>query len=707
MFKLRLSFRLVSCHQPLQKAGYRIPGIYTTHMVYIHVRNARVIYIYMYMYVCVWHVVYTSCVRIALKYCRSPSQFRPDESGISSEEGCHQQPVYATLSNIATLFSKLEKTLEPLSEQVDDGGDVTGGGPPAMQLSRTPSPDIVVLGPPGTQPQSGKTRARYDSGTSVVYSRNSSQFFTHGKIPAPALVMCKDSCGKRRATVAVALPTESAGDRRWTRAGTRAITKAHPLRMNYFEESGASSEYSSSEGESGVVRTNIQRKKRVRRKKQGSKGGHSYNSDREGVSDTHRSTPSADDENTEPVSQEYTTEAEEDGLDGGVQMECEIGEDSESPKLMLSLPAPQAETCKSPSLHPSLGVPVVTTPSGIYTVYDDLNNVVRPSKMRYSGKERKSMQRTAVSGRNKCRTKLRQCSVNITRLPRHVVNHYLPTLVKKSVSFCNNRISRQDSSGSVSSTSSTSCSSDSVSILQPHSHAVFTTPEHWKVAGGRGGSGKLTPRRLGDGGRSPVAKRSVPFSKPPHTLKRLSSAAVVERAHSTAPTRSPSYAALTKSPATPAKSPSHPVASVGTTAKASTPTTTLALSSQTSTSGTCVATMPVDWSSDDDFKVNPRPSFVLSPAAQRATRNSSSSSPLVKKERDAGASSELSPQTTSESLPNSRQPAPRVSDSSESNVAVSVAGNSGDAVCNKTHSPSPVKAVAHSMTEDTADTGTV
>lgn len=505
---------------------------------------------------------------------RSSDQFKPDESGISSEEGCLPGPAFSKLANLATLIEELETTVEthltacnsssrPEEESVTDNEvDCSNGLPPAAQAP-------VVLGPPGTQPQPGKTLARYDQCPSVVYSRSSSQLVSCGAVPNTTLAALKHSRVSRRAEVMVPVPSD--GERRWTRAGARAITSAHHPGVSYWEESDTSySESSSSDPENDVYMASVERKKKVRRRRQLLTGSH-----RDSTKDSKRVVSMA------PLLV-GEGDVEREDWDGGVQMECEVGEDVETQSPFFNFPSPQALP------DPPVGR-TNPSPPRVFTVYDDL--LFQPHH-RPVWNSQTPMDGGLVSSRwrGKPHPSIRPCAVNITNLPRHIVSQHLHSVQadgqKFSVVLAGRH--RRDSASSEESTSSSS-SSASLSMLRQETSCVGSSKSGQTDSKNPSSPVpstsvlKLTPRRerLGSG-RTPMARRSFPFSKPPSTPRTVSP--MIKR------NKRPGFRAV-----------------------------------------------PVDWSPDEDFENDPAPSVIMSPLVQRGTGVS------VKREKSEGSSPSKEP----------------------------------------------------------------
>ena len=646
-----------------------------------------------------------------INFPRSPDQFKPDESGISSEEGCLPQPVHAQLTGVATLFNKLKATLEmdtSTKKAPDDGTkEEEGSKESRVPFLRTLSPELVVLGPAGTQPQAGKTLARYNAGMSVVYSRSSSQLVTCGQVPNSSQVTLKDSpCSLRRAEVTVVLPTESRW--RWTRAGARAVTSIHPLGMNYFEKDTSSSEYSSSEEENSVFQPEVERKKRVRRKQRVSRGSRGLKNNASSLGRGIAGLMSSGEEGErEPESEEEGGNMEDVGcLESGVQMECEVGdEDSESPIQTFLFPSPQAALC-SPQLSvgPVSTTPITSAPMHVFTVYEDLNKL-DSSMLSMSTEKAKSYQRMNVSGAvvgGGWEKRVKPCSVTLTRLPQY--HHTRVNKTTPGVLGVTHR-TRLDSKDSSSDTSS---SSESVSMLTgPRSTGSRDFSTGSKLSGPASSpSLGLTPRRLKSVGRkSPVAKRSLPFSKPPHTTPtNVSSGRPTSPTANAFPTTPSRDTSLAKSPASSPNPLGHTAKSPVTSANTSTPPplslTALPSAEKSKSGATGVGAVPVDWSSDDDFEVEPSPSLIVSPAVPHPS--TTSSTPVTKKRPHTASSSSSLP---SSPVVVSLNISPH---SSKSDTATSAGGGGRGSEKPSGHCDverSPVKAAAHSMTEDTVDAG--
>lgn len=491
----------------------------------------------------------------------SADQFKPDESGISSEEGCLPGPGFSKLANVATLIQELETKLEthftaynssPRHEEESGTDHEEGASRGFSTAAQTP----VVLGPPGTQPQPGKTLARYDRCPSVVYSRSSSQLVTCGTVPNTTLALLKDSRASHRAEVTI--PTPSDGERRWTRAGARAIISAYHPGVSYLEESdSSSSDFSSSDRENGVYMPSVERKKKRRCRRQL-------------LTETQRGSQGAKRVVSMATSPVGEGDIEMDDWDGGVQMECEVGEDIETQSPFFKFPSPQ--TLPNPPV-----VSTNTSPLRIFTVYDDLTLFQSHQKVNtesmVSVNSHRAVDGGTVSGTwsGEPNHSIRPCAVNITNLPRHIVNRHLHSVPadkqKSSVALAGR--CRRDSTSSEGSTGSSN-SSASVSML---------SKEPSRPGSSKSDASKcppvpstsvlpLTPqrRRLGSG-RAPVARRSFPFSKPPST-----------------PTVS-----RTASPMIKGKE----------------------------RAGFSV--VPVDWSPDEDFEDDPAPSVIISPLVQCGT----------------------------------------------------------------------------------------
>lgn len=500
----------------------------------------------------------------------------------------------------------------------------------SSSLPQTAPVDLVVLGPPGTHPQPGKTLARYDRNLSIVYSRSSSQLVTCGTVPNPSLAVPKDSRVPRSAEVTILLPNESTGDRRWTRAGTRAIINAHQTGINYLEESDTSSDSSSSDGENGVSKPYEKKRKRCRR--QLLMGSHRGS---RGPKDSNRGVgmSSVGEENME-----------RDDWDGGVQMECEVG-DVEPQSPFFIFPSPRTPP-------PPPGKPTNTSLTGVCTVYEDLNLLQKPISETMKLQEAVDRGRVSSTWRGRPGTSLRPCAINITSLSHHVVQRHLLNKQKSSLVLSGRY--RRDSTSSEASTS-TSNSSTSVSMLgnEPSRLASSISSQ----TGSKnfrspvvGSLLKLTPqrRRLGSG-KMPVARRSFPFSKPPSTPN-------VPR---------------TVSPTT----------------------------NQSKQAG--FRAVPVDWSPDEDFKDNPSPSIIVSPVVPPGTSVS------VKKEKKSAENSSLksiSPANFLKRSPGSKPTFSKdVSLHQPKSVDTPVTQAEGSSSVGKERpSPrkkSPFKTTAHSMTE--------
>ena len=420
------------------------------------------------------------------------------------------------LTNIATLFKQLKATLDlggthdnarqdterEKSTESREGGEESDTDSSTLP-SLAPPPDLVVLAPPGTKPLCNRMLSRNNRGMSVVYSRSSNQVLLSGKTPDPSLVVLKDST-PRSIEVSVPRPSEVTGGFRWTRAGIRAIKSAN--RLTYLEESEMSSgEFSSSDSDAGVFKPIVERKKkkRVRRKPpQGSKGSRD-----ERVSEIAELVSSGEEESMEG-----------DHWEGSVQMECEVGgEDFETQSPMLIL---QSTSDNVPVVTASASIPRVS-PAKVFTVYEDLK-LIQPN-MEHLSDSIGDKTGTGAEGSAKQEKQLRPCTVRVTSLPHHVIDkHRLPMKIKKSTAveataadLCRDSMCSDESSTS---------SSESVSLLRPQSHNLSSQGGSKKVQYGSGQpSPPLTPQRLGDRSKEPVARRSIPFSKAPRTLTGKSS----------------------------------------------------------------------------------------------------------------------------------------------------------------------------------------
>lgn len=434
-------------------------------------------------------------------------------------------------------------------------------------------PCLVVLGPPGTQPQRGKTLARYDQNPSVVYSRSSSHLLACGGVPNTALVVLKDSQVPRSAEVTVVLPKEGTRDLRWTRAGTRAMVSSHQPAVSYLEESEtSSSEFSSSDSgmENSAYNPDLERMKRVRRKQllQDARGSRGLKSTKRVGINTLISSAEEEREAESGEEEENANSA----WDGSVQMECEVGgEDVETQAPIFSFPSPgSASGDTAPStvtISPGRSTNLtLSSPPGIYTVYEDLN-LPQPNQQHLLGpaKWKRKFHGAVLSGTGSSAQQnfsVRPCAVSITSLPRHIVDHFSKKSTATGMAEDESTTHFRRNSTCSESSTSTSTSSDSHSMLLQTSHVISTGQSHKDSSPVPDASVKLTPRRQ----RVPVARRSLPFSHPP------------------APKSPHTMTALSKK------------------------------NEQTVAEG--VRVVPVDWSPDDDFQVNPRPSFILSPVVE-------------------------------------------------------------------------------------------
>ena len=529
-----------------------------------------------------WYNITYSVLEGSYFLSRSPDQSRPDESGISSEESCLTLPMYNQLTDMASLLNQLQTTLEGEGggrsgagrnqwkgsggeSEGEEGGSRGGGGGGVggasfVRLSQTPSPELVVLGPPGTRPQAGKTLARYDPSRSVVYSRSSSQLLPSGATPNTATVVVKDSCAKlRQAEVVVDLPNEASGNRRWTRAGTRVMDGTHHLPVSYLEESYSSSDLSSSsDGESRAVMEIERRKKRLRRRPQPKSSKSVSKAKGKSAVVLRRDLVSSGEEEEEEEGDGVTSqESQERGAveeDGGVQMECEVGgEELGSPIPPLVLPSPQQQHQTSFQQNTQSAF---SFPANVSAVYEDLDL----DRTVASAQEGGSDSGCGGGGDGGVRRgvgvpyakSVRPCSVTITSLPRHVVHRYLlpranekpPSTTAMESAAASAHLHRKgprSSSSDSSSLSRSSSGSDSESMLvsqQQYSVVESVTPlpdnddsspdENGKTTSSRNSRPGVavkstTPRRVKGGGSGgsklspPTARRSFPFSKPPST----------------------------------------------------------------------------------------------------------------------------------------------------------------------------------------------
>ena len=640
------------------------------------------------------------------------------------------------LASIATLFKKLETTLDSSGTHDSTGQDVEGEGirgrgedsdtdsptPPPL----APPPDLVVLAPPGTKPLRGRMLSQHDPDMSVVYSRSSSQLLLSGRSPDPSLVVLKDST-HRCAEVSVVRPSETTSGFRWTRAGIRAIRSANHPNVRYLEESDTSSDdFSSSDSDNGVFEPVVEgkkkKKKRVRCKPpQGSRFNHGKR-----VSGIVALVSSAEEESVEG---DYYWE-------GSVQMECEVGgEHFETQSPMLSLQCTSANT--PPPTAPA-SIPHASHVN-IFTVYEDLK-LPQPNKELRSDPIREKA-RASVEGSVRRRKQLQPFTVRVTRLPHHIIDqHLLPTKIKKSTAV------EAAAAGSMCSDESSTSSSESVSLLRPQSRDLFSQSEskNTQRTSMQPSSPSLTPRRLGDGGRGPVARRSIPFSKAPRTpagpttdkpshttsldsplvpanttktTSSESSQVPATKAKSSHTTPSQSSLLPTKSPLKPLHLKPSSVRSSPSTSARSSPTTPcstkppLAVPVKGSSGVKAVA---VGWSSDEDFEATPGPSFVLSPNTSSPGVGRKS---LVKKKKSEEVASSLL--TESMSAVSSSSGGSKSSSLPQSSVTALVRGRKGGEELRDstvvmhektlTSKDLPVKTEAHSASEDKSalDNGTL
>ena len=557
---------------------------------------------------------------------RSSEQHKPDESGISSEEGWLPWPAFSQLADIASLFQELETKLdaetsehehettrlgedkegEPGGER-EDGDRGKGGereeeeeeeedGVSAASLPQIFPSELVVIhvGPPGTQPN----LARYDRGASAVYSRSSNQLFLTSRSRANTkLVTPKDSRVPRSAEVTVVLPKDDGGERRWTRAGTRAICSTRDWGVHYLEESDETTSNSSSDDrDCGMYEPELGRKKKRRKQLAQTAGrGGSSKKRRERVGIGMLITSTEEEEEEEEVEVENWRQGGSGGMAEEVGMEYEVEGGLESPTFTFPSTGSTVQgqvLLESPS---HCGHMSSTSLSGIYTVYEDLklHQPTEKQSMEPVTKKRDSQGVVADTtcsngggGRgNRQRVSVKPCAVSVTSLPRHMVDKHLAYVRNQSTSDGPARL--RDSTSPESSSSSSS--SDSLSMLsRPSMSQSQPRGSHPSP------SARLTPRRLGDG-KTPVARRSLPFSKPPRTLN-LTPTTSKKSLEATAASASPNARGL-----------------------------------------------PVGWSPDEDFEGKPSPFFTVSPVVEHKARE-------ARKEKAGGNDGIKSSQTSGESL---------------------------------------------------------
>ena len=637
-----------------------------------------------------------------------------------------------------------EQSRETVTEEASNGGDSSS----TIRPPQSSSTDLVVLGPPGTRPQVGKTLARYDDAASVVYSRSSSQLLVSGSVPNTSMIVVKDSCAKlRRGEVTVILPSDVTHNRRWTRAGTRVIDGTHQSGVNYLEESFSSSQFSSSsDEEKNVFRVEIEKtkKKRTRRKRPQShntRAGHGSLKRRERksvalaelISSAEEDEGKGEEDGGQAI--EELDIVEEGGWEeGAVQMEYEIGNEDEdespTPPLVLK---PTQQTPFKPSTKKAFSYP-----AKVCTVYENLEaDKSIPSVIRSKSD---GVQR--VVGMN-CKKVLRPCSVNITGLPQHIIHRFLQPQVKKSpsavvesivhVQLQGDSMSATNNNSTSSSSSSSSSGSDSESMLVDTRKSRRNTSPNNTSGTPRSSMvvTSTTPRRLSSNGwRSPVARRSFPFSKPPNTTSTntTSYSPTSETVHSTttplspkSPPTSPSnqpkikpVKSIRDSVTTPTRPPINTRLTPASSSRSRPVQRTTPSFARKSTGGS--HTVAVDWSSDDDFDSDPSPSFIISPTCLPKQ----SPSPVLHEKRSTSSSSDGGKASKSRSICVISTPSldtsisPHPPSNSNSNPTSPVITEEGNDVKNTKRAKNfpPVqwktptlRAVAHSLTEDATESG--
>ena len=513
-----------------------------------------------------------------MNICRSPDHQKLDESGISSEEGYIPRQVYSQLTAIVSLVRDLQTTLDlsntgtdscskTLSESGGEGRGKATEGHTACFIS-----EYCIF--PGDfaceEAENERMLEWYDR--PMVYSRSSAQLLPAGCTPNLEVVVLKDTRMSRRAEVVVKPPSEQgpAGDRMRTRP---VLPRGKFGTINYLESfSSSSSDLSSSSEDdrdtSGSRTRGERRKKRISRrgmeqkKKKVPRAMHASDSKIGGgnflIADFVVSS-------TDVGGTRGGSAVEGDWGAGVVQMECEIGEEEQGPPLSPLLSSSLALSTNSPSSTKDLSRPfLLENASGLSSS--------RKTDFSHSGQAIMALARRGESMVNPKKI-TKPCSVPITSLPRHTVMRYFSAVSVKEPSSTSveslgsnedlhggkqltspNTLSKEEREDSVSTSGESFSSSESDSMLgpikTPARRGLKSRSGERGVSGGYNSVAQRTPRRLGSGGRSPVARRSFPFSKPPSTPSLPSPSptrSMAKPAHSTTPYKLPKLKSVSPS----------------------------------------------------------------------------------------------------------------------------------------------------------------
>ena len=538
------------------------------------------LYMYMYVYVTspVLHVhTYTLnelgflCVLYICRSCdhcsiiiivyigyRSCDQSRPgDQPGASPEDDSVQRPA-SQLAEVAHLFEQLQATL-------DTDGAVENA--PGEKLeSQQDTVNIVDLSPESPSPSpslpfasmgllfregSGKTHTCDDNdlNISAVYSRCSSILLTPGSLPNLEGVVQKDLNLSQRTEVTVILPDIDSDTRRWTRSGTRALFGSCEGESHLYSlrDGETSSDFADSDSNAAVSEPGARKKKRAHQKSlQRSSVKPSYCSNGEEVHVV-----------GEMVRREYNESGD-----------CER---DTPPYFEFPSPVSQSASISSPLSSPSdnamahilsSGASSMNTAGNISSAFlpDSGVEVSGVEVSEGNGASCEMVDGKCVIHRRHNKPSLKPCTLNITPLPKHIVNKHIAKVsdMKGKVHSRSDRSTSPVSSSSIDST-------DSLSILNKPPPA-FKVPkgsedndEGIPDSGNSTHHKSLTPQRSRIG-KEPVAKRSLPFSKPP----RSALPSVFKRAG--------------------------------------------AVSSRN------IEAVPINWSTDDDFETNPLPPSSARPS---------------------------------------------------------------------------------------------
>ena len=424
----------------------------------------------------------------------------------------------------------------------DEGEEGVNGGNRDTQSSNAEHPSTHVSYSLPVLP----AHLRPSAGPSFYSSQNASTVFSRRFLHLPdpnclnshLVVLPKEACHTiskdsqhpRRAKVVIREPESEESTGRWTRYATRAFSSRTQQRQwgKYWYDRESSSETSSSSVDSQTMGAEVERRKILRRKAAGVKGG----GGRKGLMQVRRAMM-----NRASSSEEEEEEEEEgrvDTIDGYMGVEYEVASGPEETMMVFNpsqlRPVKQSKFWNKTSHYSSSSsaqssrassIPSDPLTSGISTLYEQLKAKksrmeMLPTDGRRHNKSFKLKQRKAGGAR------LKAPRVEVTRLPKHTLENYKcfgmtamkdGESVSTNVSAGTNHSSTKDISHYQSPSPCSDDSSGSTSMLVnlPFTNSTTSSSYHQRD---HETLSVTTPRRSRQR-NSPVARRSLPFSKPP------------------------------------------------------------------------------------------------------------------------------------------------------------------------------------------------